>query len=50
MEALGDIARDLLNLETSTILCDGITAEKLPATHEALSDIAHRYPSREALG
>ena len=57
MEALGDIACDLLNLETNTILCngitalcDGITAEKLPATHEALSDIAHRYPSREALG
>ena len=54
MEALGDIACDLLNLETNTILCDGITAlcdgitaEKLPATHEALTDIARRrHPDR----
>ncbi len=26
IEALGDIACDLLNLEVNTILCDGITA------------------------
>jgi hypothetical protein len=43
MEALGDIAHNLLNLEVNTILCDGITAEKMPAAHQALTDIAHRY-------
>jgi hypothetical protein len=43
LQALGDIAHNLLNLEVNTILCDGITAEKMPAAHEALTDIAHRY-------
>ncbi len=43
IEALGDIAHNLLNLEVNTILCDGITAEKMPAAHEALTDIARRY-------
>src|SRR4051794_25106733 len=43
MEALGDIVHNLLNLEVNTILCDGITAEKMPRAHQALTDIAHRY-------
>jgi hypothetical protein len=43
MEPLGDIARNLLNLEINTILCDGITAEKMPGVAEALTDIAQRY-------
>jgi hypothetical protein len=43
MEPLGDIARNLLNLEVNTILCDGITAEKMPGVAEALTDIAQRY-------
>ncbi len=43
IEALGDIARNLLNLEVNTILCDGITAEKMPGPVEALTDIAQRY-------
>ena len=43
IDALGDIARNLLNLEVNTILCDGITAEKMPGAAEALADIAQRY-------
>jgi hypothetical protein len=43
IDALGDIARNLLNLEVNTILCDGITAEKMPGAAEALTDIAQRY-------
>ena len=43
IDALGDIARNLLNLEVNTILCDGITAEKMPGATEALTDIAQRY-------
>ncbi|HEY2618193.1 MAG TPA: hypothetical protein VGI78_12700 [Acetobacteraceae bacterium] len=43
MEPLGDIARNLLNLEVNTILCDGITAEKMPGVADALTNIAQRY-------
>jgi hypothetical protein len=43
MEPLGDIARNLLNLEINTILCDGITAEKMPGVADALTNIAQRY-------
>jgi hypothetical protein len=43
MPAFGDIARNLLNRETNTILCDGITAEKMPSVPEALRDVAQRY-------
>src|ERR1700693_705224 len=43
MEALRDIGHHLLNLEVNTILCDGITAEKMPGADEALTDIARRY-------
>ncbi|HEY7581880.1 MAG TPA: hypothetical protein VH855_30140 [Acetobacteraceae bacterium] len=43
MQGLDAIARNLLNLEVNTILCDGISAEKMPDAAHALLDVAQRY-------
>ena len=40
---IGDLAHDLLHLETNTIVADGITGRKMPSYPHALLDVAHRY-------
>jgi hypothetical protein len=41
--ALRDLARDLLNIETNTILSIGITGRKMPSYPHALQDIIGKY-------
>jgi hypothetical protein len=43
MPDLAAIASSLLSLEVNTILCDGMTAEKMPIAGEALIDVAQWY-------
>ena len=43
MADLGGIASSLLSLEVNTIICDGMTAEKMPVAAGALIDIAQGY-------
>jgi hypothetical protein len=43
MADLAAIAGSLLSLEVNTIICDGMTAEKMPVAGEALIDIAQWY-------
>jgi hypothetical protein len=42
-EALRDLARDLINIETNTILSSGITGRKMPSYPHALQDILGKY-------
>ena len=41
--ALRDLARDLINIETNTVLSAGITGRKMPAYPHALQDILGKY-------
>jgi hypothetical protein len=41
--ALRDLARDLINIETNTILSTGITGRKMPSYPHALQDILGKY-------
>jgi hypothetical protein len=42
-EALRDLARNLINIETNTILSSGITGRKMPSYPHALQDILGKY-------
>jgi hypothetical protein len=42
-EALRDLARDLINIETNTVLSAGITGRKMPAYPHALQDVLGKY-------
>jgi hypothetical protein len=42
-DALRDLARDLINIETNTILSSGITGRKMPSYPHALQDILGKY-------
>lgn len=42
-EALRDLARNLINIETNTVLSTGITGRKMPAYPHALQDILGKY-------
>jgi hypothetical protein len=41
--ALRDLARDLINIETNTVLSSGITGRKMPAYPHALQDIISKF-------
>lgn len=41
--ALRDLARDLINIETNTVLSAGITGRKMPSYPHALQDILGKY-------
>jgi hypothetical protein len=41
--ALRDLARDLINIETNTVLSSGITGRKMPAYPHALQDIIGKF-------
>jgi hypothetical protein len=43
MPDFADIARSLLYLEVNTLICDGMTAEKMPVAGEALIRVAQTY-------
>ena len=42
-DRLGDFGHDLMNIETNTILKDGISARKAPALPHALLDVIEKY-------
>jgi hypothetical protein len=42
-EALRDLARDLINIETNTVISAGITGRKMPAYPHALQDVLGKY-------
>jgi hypothetical protein len=42
-EALRDLARELINIETNTVLSVGITGRKMPSYPHALQDILGKY-------
>ena len=43
MQGIGEIARNLLNLEVNTIISNGISAEKMPGAVDALVDVAQEF-------
>lgn len=43
MPDFADIAKSLLYLEVNTLICDGMTAEKMPVAGEALIRVAQNY-------